>query len=188
MLGYLKGKIQGKTTKTVILEVNGVGYAVFTTQPLLEKYKIGDTAELYLHTHAREDALELYGLPTLEEIEFFKKLLTISGVGPKSALGVFEVAKLADVKKAIAHGDPTLLTKVSGIGKKTAELIIIKMKDKNIDLATLGGEAGSQSEALDALIGLGYSASDARLVLSKLPPEVTSTEDKIKRALKLLSK
>jgi len=188
MLGYLKGKIQSKTEKTVIIETGGVGYVVFTTSQIIQSKKAGEELELYLHTHVREDALELYGLAKPEEIAFFKKLIGISGVGPKSALGIFEVAQLKDLVKAIAQGDPTLLTKVSGIGKKTAELIIIKLKDKNVDLIDLDNSSGTQGEAIDALTSLGYSAADAREILSRLSPDITSTEEKIKAALKLLAK
>ena len=188
MIGYLSGKIISKTNKTLLIDVNGIGYSVFCSNPTIQQNKIGQETKLYIHTHVREDALELYGMATAEETEFFKQMIGISGVGPKSALGIFEVAKLGDIKKAIAHGDPSLLTKVSGIGKKTAELIIIKLKDKNVVLDLSGDEIGSQSEAIDALMGLGYSASDARTALAKVDSSLESTEEKIKAALKLLAK
>ncbi|MFA6534151.1 MAG: Holliday junction branch migration protein RuvA [Patescibacteria group bacterium] len=188
MLGYLRGQIIAITEKSLVLETGGVGYLVFTTAKNLGAAKIGETAEFYLHTNVREDALELYGLPTIQEIEFFKRLIGISGVGPRTALGIFEVARLADIKKAIAQGDPGLLTKVSGIGKKTAELIIIKLKDKTVDLADSDGVNPSDHEALDALVSLGYTLPDARQALSQLPPDIATTEDKIKLVLKSLAK
>ncbi|MFA5359160.1 MAG: Holliday junction branch migration protein RuvA [Patescibacteria group bacterium] len=187
MLGYIKGTIKAKTDKSVIIENNGIGYLVHTTPVNAEQSKTETVGEFFLHTHVREDILELYGLPTFEEIEFFKKLISISGVGPKTALGVFEVAKLDEIKKAVSRGDATLLTKVSGIGKKTAELIVIKLKDKNLDI-NLGDVGGIDGQAIDALVSLGYSAADARIVLSQLPPETQSVEDKIKSALKLLNR
>jgi len=188
MIGYLQGIIKHKTNKTLIINVNGVGYSVFTTGAALQQYKIGDKVELYTHTYVREDVLEIYGLEKAEEIDFFKKLIGISGVGPKSALGIFEVAKINDIKKAISQGDPSLLTKVSGIGKKTAELIIVKLKDKGVDLVTDNITGGENGEVIDALISLGYSAADARTTLSKISPNLNTTEEKIKAALKLLSK
>src|SRR3989339_380825 len=110
MLGYIKGTIKAKTEKNLIIECNGLGYTVFTTTGFLSQNKTGEPVEMYLHTYVREDVLELYGLPSLEALEFFKRLIGISGVGPKSALGIFEVAKVDDLKRAIAHGDPSLLT------------------------------------------------------------------------------
>jgi len=186
MIGYLKGTIKNKTAKTLILEINGVGYTIFTTQVVREQSKVGQGLELYIYTNVREDALELYGLPTIEEIEFFKKLIGISGVGPKSALGIFEVAALNEIKKAISRGDASLLTKVSGIGKKTAELIIVKLKDKDLDIGSIL-ETGSHGDAIDALVGLGYSAADAREILTSLPPDLP-LEEKVKAALKKLGK
>ncbi len=187
MIGYLKGNIKAKTEKTLLIDVKGVGYSIFTTAALIQESKVGQEIEIYTHTYVREDVLEIYGLASQEEIEFFKKLITISGVGPKSALGIFEVAKLEDLKKAIANGDASLLTKVSGIGKKTAELIVVKLKDKNIEL-TDTESLGAAGEAIDALMGLGYSAADARAALNQITPDITLTEDKVKAALKLLSK
>jgi len=186
MLGYIKGKIQAKTEKNLIIETGGVGYAVFVPQNLIQQVKLGDQLELYLHTHVREDALELYGLPRLEELEFFKKLIGVSGVGPKTALGLFEAARLDEIKKAITHGDSGILTKVSGIGKKTAELIILKLRDKagDYNLSVDGEMIGSSGEAIEALIALGYSVADAREALAKLSPDLVTTEDKVRAVLK----
>ncbi|MFA5076752.1 MAG: Holliday junction branch migration protein RuvA [Patescibacteria group bacterium] len=190
MIGYLQGKLISKTDKTLLIDVNGVGYTVFTTSTFSQKNKAGENITVYTHLdfNERSSSLDLFGLSTFAELEFFKKMITISGVGPKTALGVFEVAKLDDIQKAISKGDPSLLTKVSGIGKKTAELIIIKLKDKTTELNTDSDGLTSHGETLDALVSLGYPIATVREILNKLPPEITSTEDKIKAALKLLGK
>jgi Holliday junction DNA helicase RuvA len=191
MISYLKGKILSKSTKSITLLIGQVGYRVFIPQTLLEKIKAGQEIELHTHLRHSEDAMSLYGFKTKEELEFFELLLTISGVGPKSALGVLEVASLAQIKKAILRDDASILYKVSGVGKKTAERIVVELKNK-LNSLPLGHKEikldDSDMEAFDALVGLGYSEADIRSALKQLPENITKTEEKIKQALKFLSK
>lgn len=170
------------------MDVHGVGYLIHVPSTFLDQQIIGDVLTLYTHTHVREDALELYGLPTVPEIEFFRRLIGIAGVGPRTALGVFAVAPLGDILRAISAGDPSLLTQVAGIGKKTAELIVIKLKDKHVELADTTSGDSAHGEAFAALESLGYSANVIRQTLAQLPAESASTEEKVAAALKLLGK
>lgn len=191
MLSYIKGAVLSKTGKSIVLLNNNIGYKIFLLAKLLDKIKPG--AELELHTHLRhtEDNMSLFGFATLEELQFFELLLTISGVGPKSALGILEVARPADVKKAILRDDPAILYKVAGVGKKTAERIVVELKNK-LDRLPLDEKEikldDSDMEVFDALASLGYSDSQIRQTLKRLPDETKKTEDKIKRALKILGK
>ncbi|PIT93549.1 Holliday junction branch migration protein RuvA, partial [Candidatus Falkowbacteria bacterium CG10_big_fil_rev_8_21_14_0_10_43_11] len=121
MLSFLRGKILNKSQNFVILEVNNIGYQVFINAGMYADLNIGQEAEFYLYHNVREDADDLYGFKDFAELEFFKLLLSVSGVGPKSALGILGLASVTDIKESIGAGDPSLLNKVSGIGKKTAE-------------------------------------------------------------------
>jgi len=192
MIATLSGTIKQKTEKSVTIEVAGVGYEVFSPLPLLERAKVGREAQLYTHLHVREDAMELYGFATQEELEFFKQLISVSGVGPKSALAILSLTSVADLKKAISHGDASLLTKVSGIGKKTAERLIVELKSKvdalDAGTATGGLENLGDNQAIDGLVGLGYSVREAREALQQVDKNITAVKDRIKAALKSLGK
>ena len=144
----------------------------------------------------REDALDLYGFKSLEELEMFELLLSISGIGPKSALGVLAIASAADVKEAIANGDPSLLIKVSGIGKKTAERVVLELREK-VMAQTMGGRqetAGTGSgimasgDEIDALMALGYSMVQAREALRGVDNSIKDSGERIKEALRGLGK
>ena len=130
MIAYLKGKIINKGQGFIILGVRDVGYKVHVNPTQYAEISIKQDLELYTYQHVREDMLGLYGFKGLEDLEMFELLLSISGVGPKSALGVLAIANVADIKDSIAQGDSSLLTKVSGIGKKTAERIVLELRDK----------------------------------------------------------
>lgn len=191
MISYLKGTLLNKNPKSIILLVNHIGYRIFITQPFLKKIKSDQELELYTYLRHKEDSMDLYGFKTKEELEFFELLLTISGVGPKSALGVLEVASLSQIKKAILRDDASILYKVSGVGKKTAERIVVELKNKLDSLPSTSKEVSlddSDSEAFDALLGLGYQERDVRQALKQIPEEIKITEEKIKNALKFLGK
>ncbi len=191
MISYLKGTILSKTNKTVTVLVNNLGYQVFIPQTLINKIIIGDEVELFTHLRHSEDAMSLFGFKSREELHFFELLITISGVGPKTALGVIEVAKLSDIKKAILRDDPSILYKVSGVGKKTAERIVVELKNKLDSLPTGEKEinlADTDTETFDALLSLGYSERDVREAIRKIPGQLERMEDKIKSALKYLGK
>ncbi len=192
MIASLTGIVQSKTEKSIIIEVAGVGYEVFTPQFFLEKIKISSTTTVYTHLHIREEAMELYGFPTSEALAFFKLLINVNGVGPKSAVAVLSLASVSDLKKAISHGDASLLMKVSGIGKKIAERLIVELKTK-VDVLDNTVEATAvenlgDNQAIDGLVHLGYSVREAREALRAVDPELTVVKDRVKAALKILGK
>jgi len=130
MVSFLRGKILNKGQGYIIVEVNNIGYQVFVNPIMFADFDVGQAVEIYTHQYVREDALDLYGFKSLEELEMFELLLSISGIGPKSALGVLSVASVADIKESISRGDSSLLTKVSGIGRKTAERVVLELREK----------------------------------------------------------
>lgn len=193
MISYLIGAIKYKNSRSLTLNVNNVGYEIFASEPVLEKAKIDEEKEFFIHTYVREDALNLYGFETQEEKKFFELLISISGVGPKSALQTLSIAKLSEIKKAILRDDPSLLKKVSGIGTKTAERIVVELKNKLDDIPVGKGEkvdltSGGQAGAFEALQGLGYSAQEVRDVLKHIPSDIEDEDQIIKEAFKLLGK
>lgn len=191
MIACLDGKIELKGEKFFIIATGGVGYKVFagaeTLRALPEK---GFTAKVWTHQYVREDALELYGFSRYAEVEFFETLIGISGIGPKGALGVLAIAPVDTLKKAIAAGDTTYLTRVSGIGRKTAEKIVLELKEKMAGKGVLidAPELKDEADVLEALISLGYSRSEAREALGQVSANITSVEKKVGAVLKLLGK
>lgn len=189
MIALLQGKIELKTDKFVILNVKGVGYKVFCSGPTLKKLdKKAEKTKLFIHLYPRENLLDLYGFLSFEELEFFEILISVSGIGPKAALSVMMLAPVKTLKQAIASGQKTLLTKVSGIGQRTAERIILELKDKVFAPVADIQRLGSDSEAIDALVSLGYTNHQAREALKQVPAKIKGVENKIKEALKILGK
>lgn len=192
MISFLAGTVKLKTEKNLTVDVQGIGYEVFAPLPVLEKTKVGAAIELYTHLHVREDAMELYGFLTITELDFFKQLISVSGVGPKSAIGILSLTSVADLKKAISNGDASLLTKVSGIGRKTAERLIVELKNK-VDVLDARTDTGGlenlgDNQAIDGLVHLGYSAREARDALQLIDKSITAVEQRVKAALKLMGK
>jgi len=192
MLSYLKGKIINKGKGFVIVVVQDLGYQVFVNSLLHLELDRGREVELYLHHHIKEDASDLYGFRNLEELEMFELLLSISGIGPKSALGVTSVASVDDIRESIARGDSSLLTKVSGIGKKTAERVVLELRDKIGTISTKGQETNTgsiqtSSDEIDALMALGYSLQQARDALKKVDPSITKSGERIRKALQQIN-
>lgn len=191
MIASLNGKIKEISENSAVVEVGGVGYEVYlverTCNDLLSKK--GQDAEFYTHYYLRENAAELYGFVEKEERDMFRILITISGVGPKGALNILNAASINILQRAIAEGDTSVLTRVSGIGNKIAQKITLELKDKfGEEWASLGGDIRGDSDVVEALESLGYSKQQAQETLKKLPEELERTEDKVKEALKLLGK
>ena len=151
---------------------------------------IGQNIGVWTHLYVREDALDLYGFTDKDELEFFETLISISGIGPKSALGILEVAPVMSLKQAIVSEDETFFTKVSGVGKKTAQRLILELKNKLAKTITpiKGSDSAEMAEAMDALVSLGYRERDARKVLQEMPKDIKGVEAKVKTALKILGK
>ncbi|MEJ2519809.1 MAG: Holliday junction branch migration protein RuvA [Desulfuromonadales bacterium] len=198
MIALIRGTLAYKSIDHVIIDVGGVGYRLFI--PLSTFYALPETGEVsfYTHTHVREDALLLYGFLTPEEKDLFVVLIGISGIGPRLAVNILSHIPVADLKQAIAAGDVKRLSALPGIGKKTAERLVLELKDK------IRPEEGSAHEAvsplavsqasgelvndvLSALVNLGYKENQARKVLEamELAPEATM-EETLKGALKVL--
>jgi Holliday junction DNA helicase RuvA len=188
MISRITGTIIHADTRFIIVDVHGVGYKLYTTAGVLEKH-LNTEATFWTYLAVREDALDLYGFVSKEELDIFELLITVSGIGPKTALGVMNAAGPATIKKAVMTDDPSYLTKVSGVSKKNAEKIVLELKDKffGFEDVETGAPLG-ESDALDALKALGYSEKDSRDVLKKVPADITDTGERIKRALKFLSK
>jgi Holliday junction DNA helicase RuvA len=197
MIGSIRGKIILKKEKFLIIETTGVGYKINVSPDLLSKTKkIGEPARnashsdaggeisLFIHTHVREDALDLYGFLDYQELEFFEMLINVSGIGPKGALAILGITSIETLKNAIGTGDTSYLTKISGIGKKTAEKIVIELRDK-VGQESKGASLQGELDALEALKSLGYSQSEAREALKKVPLGL-DTNAKIRDALKTL--
>ncbi|MFH1171880.1 MAG: Holliday junction branch migration protein RuvA [bacterium] len=188
MIASLRGTIQAKGDRFLIVETGDVGYQVYAIATLIASAKKGESIRLFTHHHVAENAQDLFGFLEEKEVTFFELLLSISSVGPKTALNVMSVATIDELQSAIQHGDPTLLTKVSGVGRKTAERIVLELKEK-VDLAA--GEEGSgalreDAEVLDALVALGYPRSEARQALRNVSKEVRGTSDRVRASLKHL--
>ena len=183
MIAYLQGKVLEKSTNFIVVENNGIGYKVFVTPEGLE-FKIGDEARFYIYHKVSEDGQSLFGLPDFETLQFFEMLITVSGVGPKVALAILSSAKADAVKNAIANQDANIFTRISGVGTKTAEKIIVELKNK---VGSLAGGVSASSEVFDALIALGYNQREVREIINKLDASKT-TGEQIKQALKFLGK
>jgi len=189
MIGKLTGIFGGVSVEgAALLDVNGVGYSVRAPLSLVESAKPGSTLSLYVHTAVRADAIELYGFLTEEELAFFKLLTGVSGLGPKSALSILNTADVAGLKRAIRAGDGSALHKIFGIGKKTAERIVLELRDK------LGGSAGAQTpgtdaEVIEALTTLGYRLEESRDALRALGSEgISDVRVRLSAALKRLGR
>lgn len=189
MIAYLDGAAVFKGERYLIISAGGIGYRVFVAPETLKKIPEKDlSVKLWVHLYVREDALELYGFLHQPELEFFEMLINISGIGPKSGLGIMNIAPLDTLKRAIAAGDTSYLTRVSGIGRKTAEKIVLELKEKiaGRGVSVEAPELKEEADALEALVSLGYSQSEAREALRGVPREITSPEKRIKEVLKKL--
>jgi Holliday junction DNA helicase RuvA len=189
MIAYLKGEIIYSTDKFIIINTGNIGYKVSVTEDISLHHKVGDEISLFIYTAVRENSIDLFGFPNTETLSFFELLLDVSGIGPRSALGIIALAPIDTIKRAVATGDVAYLNKVSGIGKKTAEKIIIELRDKlknykdsNDTPSTLREEG----DILEALKSLGYSQNEARDALNKIPSSLVGTNARIKEALKIL--
>lgn len=192
MIAYLKGTIIEKGLTYIIVstgggsasggENNGIGYKVFVTPEILSK-SVGDEVKLFTYHKVSEDGQALFGLPDFKTLQFFEMLITVSGVGPKVALAILSSAKTDAIKTAIANQDANIFTRISGIGLKTAEKIIVELKNK---VASSMNQVAS-GEVFDALLALGYNMREVREAVQKVDGSLTQ-EQQLKQALKFLGK
>jgi len=194
MIGFLRGKVAYTFPDYCFLDVHDVGYRVFVSHQTRNHIGIGEEVMLYIHTHVREDAILLYGFFSQEEYDLFQHLIGISGIGPKVAQGILSAITANEFYRLIHQKDVKAITKLPGIGKKTAERIILELKDKlaptmfddissTDQTAGLAGDIGDKiSEATEALLSLGFGQSEIQSVLKK-KTEWASTEEIIRYAL-----
>jgi Holliday junction DNA helicase RuvA len=200
LIGFLRGKLAAKHPPVLLLDVGGVGYEV--EAPMSTFYGLpGVGADVMLHTHlvVREDAHILFGFGTERERSLFREVIKISGVGPRIALGILSGITVDEFHRCVEAQDAAALTRIPGIGRKTAERLIIEMRDRLKVLATgqpfeVRGAAGAtatgpnpQAEAFSALVALGYKPAEVTRLLQKIDPSVTTTEDLIRHALRATS-
>jgi holliday junction DNA helicase RuvA len=188
MIGSISGTVRHKDLHEILIDVGGIGYKVYgTTDTALEAME-GQTIFLWTYLSVKENALDLFGFLDRESLEIFELLIGISGIGPKTALSILNVATPAMLRQAVANDDTTYLTKVSGIGKKNAEKIVLELRDKLVTtLADKRENMRAEGDVMEALLSLGYNERDIREALKKLPKDMESTADRVKAALKLLS-
>lgn len=193
MISYLKGKVVLFKWGLIILDVNGVGYRVNVAPQIHIKNNVVDTAELielYIHEHIREDADDLYGFLTFQELELFEKLISVNGVGPKAGLNIMNADKPEGIIAAISSDNINFFTAIPGIGKKVAAKIILELKskisdDKAIKIFT---DFPDLQDLEEALLNLGYRRPEISSVLSKIPKDISSLEAKMRWCLKNLAK
>ncbi len=197
MYSYISGTLEEVKEDYVVVDNHGIGYRILVPLRIHEELPaIGSHVKIYTYLHVREDAFLLYGFSSQDEIAMFTLLLNVSGIGPKGALALLSSYSANDIRFAVVSEDDTLLSKASGIGKKTAQRLIIELKDK-VDLEEVvpssggaepvpyGGNSAVRREAMEALVALGYSSSDAAKVLSGIEiSEETDVETVLKQALK----
>ncbi len=189
MISRITGTVIDKSEKFAVVDVNGVGYKLYCSMDTLAGIELDTLASLHTYLVVREDALDLYGFGSADDQGFFELLISVSGIGPKSALGILNVTSVDSLRQAIGSGDTGYLTKVSGIGRKTAEKIVLELRDKlraNVNMKEASPTLRAESDAVEALKALGYSQNEARDALKEVPAEITGTNNRIREALKIL--
>lgn len=190
MISLIQGKVlSNKNGELTVLTAGGVGYRLLVSPSVAKSTLVGSDATIETYLSVKEDALDLFGFASLAEKELFKNFLSVSGVGPKTALHLLELGSVEEITLAIGRGDVEYLTKVSGIGKKTAERIVVDLKSKVAKgISDAGGAAlpatDAQSDVIDALVTLGYSVLQAREVVKKLDATGKNSEQLLREALK----
>lgn len=187
MIGHIDGRVAALRQSFCVISAGGVGYKIAATKETLAHLREDEPAGLWTHLAVREDVLDLYGFMEESELRFFELLVTVPGVGPKSALAILNVASAETLRNAIAGGKDSYLTNVSGIGKKTAQKILLELREK----VGKAGEAAaeqleSDEEALAALRALGYSSTEARDALKKVPGTVSGSRERLREALRIV--
>jgi holliday junction DNA helicase RuvA len=185
MIGYIEGTARKLFPTYVIVLTSGVGYKVACTKDTLARMHAEEKVALWTHLAVREDILDLYGFTDEETLRFFEMLLTVSGIGPKSALAILDIATTETLRSAIGAGNASYLTKVSGIGRKTAEKIVLELRDKvGASSAEADSALSGDTEAMEAMRALGYSTQEAREALRKVPSDIQKTSERLREALR----
>jgi Holliday junction DNA helicase RuvA len=192
MIAGLEGKIAAQAADHIVLNVSGVYYKVFMPGSTISQMgRLGETAHVYTHLYVREDQMALYGVPEERQLKMFETLLGVSGIGPKVALSILSTMPIDALENAIGSGNVDLLTRIPGIGRKTASRLVLELKGK-IDIVAAAGIHASPTaaaEVVEALAGLGYSPAEIQAALSGLPKDTElTTEDMVMFALKRLGR
>ena len=190
MIGRLEGRLHRVEPGTVLIEAGGVGYLVSTTLRGFQELTDRENAALWIHTQVRNDAIVLFGFPAREELEAFEKLIGVAGVGPKTALGVLSVLTADDLAQTVQAGDLARLQKSPGVGRKTAERIVLELKDRLSVGGSGPGPDDRRSDAISALVNLGYSQRDAGRAVGAVWAEVSGEElgEVLRQALQKLTR
>lgn len=188
MIAFLDGKVEYLRDGYIVLNVGGVGYKVGIGPNLVTKIHPGDGLEVYTYTQVREDILALYGFETLEELDLFELLISVSGIGPKAAMGILSAASADKIRASIVNQDPTLLSSVSGVGKKTAEKVVVELKNKVGATGSLFDVGGKAEDVYEALMQLGFKPNEAREAIAAMPADCEGAENQLKYCLTSLNK
>ena len=191
MIGHLNGEVAEKVGNSIIIDVMGVGYEITVPTPDYEASTVGEKRKFYTYHAVRENSEELYGFSSLAAKKIFELLITVQGVGPKAAIAILSLAEAEEVRNAIANGDIAFISKASGVGKKSAERVVVSIADKVGIPSRYGATevkfgvaaANETDEALDALIALGFPLKEATVALEKVD-KTLSVEERIKLALR----
>lgn len=191
MIAHLKGIVEEKFSGALILDVGGVGYEVMVPALDFENVLLGEERKFYTYHQVRENAEELYGFSSLAAKKIFELLISVQGVGPKAAIAILSLAEAEEVRNAIANADAGFVAKASGVGKKSAERVIVDLRDKvgipsrygAAEVVSGASAAAEPDEALDALIALGFPLKEATAALEKVPVDLP-VEERVKLALK----
>jgi Holliday junction DNA helicase RuvA len=191
-LARLRGTVEDKGEGWAIVATGGIGLLVAVPATTADGLRVGDPASLFTHLHVREDALSLFGFATADDLALFELLIGVSGVGPRAALGLLSALDYGELSTAIASGRADALRRVPGIGQKTAERIVLDLRDKVTPPSDGGGvrreEAGVDREVVDALVALGYSNAEAQAAAERLTPDgEMPLEERVRAALRLFT-
>lgn len=192
MIARLRGRVLSREEQSIVVDVGGVGLEVYVPVPLAAGLSEGDEVHLYTHLHVRENELSLYGFAEPEERRLFRLLLNVSGIGPRVALSLLSAMSVTAIHRAIADEQPGLLSRVPGIGRKTAEKIVLELKDRIPELMAMPESAPGlhavDADVIEALVRLGYSVVEAQRAVQGLPPDVTDVSERLRLALSRLAK
>lgn len=189
MIAYIKGQVLQLGGRSAIIMSGDLGYEIFLPPKSLSGLRSGQPVEFFVYSHVKDDAIDFYGFNSSVELDFFKKLISVAGVGPKSALNVLGLADVMELKRAIGQGDALFLQKVSGIGKKTAERLVVELKEKFIN--ELSGQMAvgvADEQVRAALITLGYKEKEVAAALQNLNQGEGDLASRLKAALRAVSK
>src|SRR3989338_1921997 len=186
MISYIKGTVIAQGSDYIITNTGGIGYKGFLAANCVDSFSVGKEVEVYCHLHIRQDeTLELYGVESLEMLELFEPLKGISGIGPKAALKLSSLGSREQMRDAIEKGNSSFFAGVHGVGQKKIQKVILELTGK---LKTLhkDGEEQENTDAIDALVALGFSRQKAREALSKLPDGISSVQERVKKAMRIM--